>query len=68
MLELEDKDIKIVMTTVLYMFKKLNRDKEDIKKSQINILHMKAAISKTKTFHSMGLKAGLTLHKKILLN
>lgn len=60
MLKLEDKDIKIVISTVLYMFKKLSRDKEDIKKTQMKLLRMKIAMSEAKNALS-GIKGRLDI-------
>lgn len=60
MLKLEDKDIKIVISAVLYMFKKLSRDKEDIKKTQMKLLRMKIAISEAKNALS-GIKGRLDI-------
>lgn len=44
-IELAEKDIKVVIMSVFHMFRKLSRDIEDIKKSQIKILEFKTAVT-----------------------
>lgn len=48
MLESADKDIKTVLVTLFHMFKKLIRDTEDMKKTQIKLGEMKATVMETK--------------------
>lgn len=47
MLELADKDVKTVLVTLFHMFKKLIRDTEDMKKTQIKLVETKAPVKKT---------------------
>ena len=46
---LAEKDIKTVLITYFYMFRKLSRDMRDIKYTQIKLLQMKTTMSETKT-------------------
>ena len=48
MLKLADKDIKTVIITVFHMFKKLSRDRKDIKKTKTKLLKMKTRIPEIK--------------------
>lgn len=47
MLELADKDVKTVLVTLFHMFKKLIRDTEDMKKTQIKLGEMKVPVIET---------------------
>lgn len=47
MLEWADKDVKTVLVTLFHMFKKLIRDTEDMKKTQIKLGEMKAPVMET---------------------
>lgn len=47
MIELTDKNITIIITT-FHILKKLNRDTEDMKKTQIKLVEMKTTMSKMK--------------------
>lgn len=62
MLELADQDTETFIITIFHMFKKLNRDIGDIKKSQVELLETKITISELKT-HQPGLMAHQTLQK-----
>ena len=52
MLELAEKDVKMVIITVFHMFKKLSKNMEDIKKIQIKLLMVKTRVCEVKNILS----------------
>lgn len=48
MLELAKKDFETITVIIFYMFRKLSRDMEDIKKSQIKFLEIKSTMYEVK--------------------
>lgn len=65
MLELAGKDVKTVLMTLFHMFKKLIRDTEDMKKTQIKLGERKAPMMETGK-HMDGIIDYTLQHKRLV--